>query len=200
MTSMKMKNRNQYKIQKSQKGVGNNAYTSRAEQAYIQNTTSYLELFMNTIKIKDFYNRYQYEMQKSCNGRGNNAYKIYMSRVEEGCIPNTISYVKLFMNTLKTKNNLCNGHQYEMQKSRNGVENNAYKIFSSWVEEGNILNAISYVKLFMTIMKVKKNFCDDTNMKYQKAGMEEEIMPIKFLQTGWSRDTFQIQYPMWNCS
>ena len=102
MTSMKMKNRNQYKIQKSQKGVGNNAYTSRAEQAYIQNTTSYLELFMNTIKIKDFYNRYQYKMQKSWDGRGNNAYKINMSRVQEGCIPNTISYVELFMNTLKT--------------------------------------------------------------------------------------------------
>ena len=111
---MKMKNRNQYKIQKSQKGVGNNAYTSRAEQAYIQNTTSYLELFMNTIKIKDVYNRHQYKMQKSWDGRGNNAYKIYMSRVEEGCIPNTISYVELFMNTLKTKKKLCNGHQYEM--------------------------------------------------------------------------------------
>ena len=93
---MKMKNRNQYKIQKSQKGVGNNAYTSRAEQAYIQNTTSYLELFMNTIKIKDFCNRYQYEMQK--------------------------------------------------------------------------------------------------------AGMEEGIMPIKSLRAGWRRDTFQTQYPMWNCS
>ena len=28
---------------------------------------------------------------------------------------NTISYVELLMNTLKIKNNFCNGHQYEMQ-------------------------------------------------------------------------------------
>ena len=46
------------------------------------------------IKIKDFCNRYQYEMQKSWDGEGNNAYKIFMSRVEEGYIPNTISYVE----------------------------------------------------------------------------------------------------------
>ena len=74
--------------------------TSRVEQGYIRNTTSYLELFMNTIKIKDFCNRYQYEMQKSWDGGGNNAYKIFMSRVEEGYVPNTISYVELFMSTL----------------------------------------------------------------------------------------------------
>ena len=164
-----MKNRNQYKIQKSQEGLGNNAYTSRVEQAYIQNTTAYLELFMNTIKIKDFYNRYQYEMQKSCNGRGNNAYKIYMSRVEEGCIPNTISYVELFMNTLKIKNNFCNGHQYEMQKSQDGGGNNAYQIFSGRLEEGNIPNTISYVKLFMTTMKMKNNFCDGYQYEMQKS-------------------------------
>ena len=83
--------------------------TRRVEQGYIPNTTSYLELFMNTIKIKDFCNRYQYEMQKRWDG-GNNAYKIFMSQVEEGYIPNTISYVELFMNTLKIKNNFCNGH------------------------------------------------------------------------------------------
>ena len=112
MTTMEMKNGNQYKIQKSQNGGGNNAdkiFTSRVEQGYIPNTTSYLELFMNTIKIKDFCNRYQYEMQKRWDG-GNNAYKIFMSQVEEGYIPNTISYVELFMNTLKIKNNFCNGH------------------------------------------------------------------------------------------
>ena len=33
-------------------------------------------------------------MQKSWDGEGNNAYKIFMSRVEEGYIPNTISYVE----------------------------------------------------------------------------------------------------------
>ena len=159
---MKMKNGNQYKIQKSQNGGGNNAdknFMSWVEQGYISNTTSYLELFMNTIKIKDFCNRYQYEMQKRWDG-GNNAYKIFMSQVEEGYIPNTISYVELFMNTLKIKNNFCNGHQYEMQKSRDGGGNNAYKIFSSQVEEGNIPNIISYGKLFMTTMKMKNNFCD----------------------------------------
>ena len=77
MTTMKMKNGNQYKIQKNQNGEGNNAYkifTSRVEQGYIPNTTSYLELLMNTIKTKDFCNRFQYEMQKSWDGRGNNAY------------------------------------------------------------------------------------------------------------------------------
>ena len=97
MNIMKMKNGNQNKIQKSQNGGGNNAnknFMSWAEQGYIPNTISYLELFMNTIKIKDFCNRYQYEMQKSWDGEGNNAYKIFMSRVEEGYIPNTISYVE----------------------------------------------------------------------------------------------------------
>ena len=49
-------------------------------------------------------------------------------------------------------------------------------------------------------MKVKNNICDDTNMKYKKGGMEEGIMPIKFLQAGWRRNTFQTQHPMWNCS
>ena len=101
-----MKNGNQYKIQKSQNGGGNNAdknFMSRVEQGYISNTTSYLELFMNTIKIKDFCNRYQYEMQKSWDGGGNNAYKIFTSWVEEGYIPNTISYVELLMNTFKKK-------------------------------------------------------------------------------------------------
>ena len=94
---MKMKNGNQNKIQKSQNGGENNAnknFMSWAEQGYIPNTISYLELFMNIIKIKDFCNRYQYEMQKSWDGEGNNAYKIFMSRVEEGYIPNTISYVE----------------------------------------------------------------------------------------------------------
>ena len=65
---------------------------------------------MNTIKIQDLCNRYQYEIQKSWDGGGNNANKIFISHVEEGYIPNPISYVKLFMNTLKMKNNFCNGH------------------------------------------------------------------------------------------
>ena len=39
-----------------------------------------------------------------------------------------------------------------------------------------------------------------TNMKCEKAGMEEGIMPIKFLWAGWRRLTFQTPYPMVNCS
>ena len=98
-----MKNGNRYKIQKSQNGGGNNAnknFTSRMEQGYIPNTKSYLGLFMNTIKIKDFCNRYQYEMQKSWDGGENNSYEIFMSQVEEGYIPNTISYVDILCGTV----------------------------------------------------------------------------------------------------
>ena len=75
-------------------------------------------------------------MQKSQNGGGNNAYKIFTSQVEEGSIPDTISNVKLFMTTMKMKNNFCDGYQYEIQKSRDGGGNNAYKIFTSQVEDG----------------------------------------------------------------
>ena len=163
MTTMKMKNGNHYKIQKSQIGERNNAdknFTSWVEQGYIPNTTYYLELFMNTIKIKDFCNRYQYEMQIIWDGGGNSAFKIFTSRVEEEYIPNTISYVGLFMTTMKLKNNFCDGYQYEIQKSRDGGGNNAYKIFMGWVKEGYIPNTISYVKLFMNTLKVKNNFCN----------------------------------------
>ena len=47
-------------------------------------------------------------MQKIRDGGGNNAYKIFSSWVKVGNIPNTISYVELFMNSLKMKNNFCN--------------------------------------------------------------------------------------------
>ena len=40
----------------------------------------------------------------------------------------------------------------------------------------------------------------ETSIKSKKARMREGIMPIKSLQGGWRRDTFQAQYPMWNCS
>ena len=119
MTTMKMKNGSQYKIQKSQNGGENNAdkdFTSRVEQGYIPNTTSYLELLMKKIKIKDLCTRYQYEMQKSWDGGENNAYKIFMSHVEERYIPNTIYYVKLFMTTMKMKNKFCDAYQYEIKK------------------------------------------------------------------------------------
>ena len=42
----------------------------------------------------------------SRDGGGNNAYRIFTNRVKEGYIPNTISYVEVFMNTLKIKKNL----------------------------------------------------------------------------------------------
>ena len=168
---MKMKNGNQYKIQKSQNGGGNNAnknFMSQVEQGSISNTTCYLELFMNTIKIKDFCNRYQYEMQIIWDGGGSNAFKIFMSRVEEEYIPNTISYVQLFMTIMKMKNNFCDGYQYEIQKSQDGGWNNAYKIFTSRVKEGYVPNTISYVKLFMTTMKMKNNFFDGYQYEIQK--------------------------------
>ena len=87
-------------------------------------------LFVNTLEIKNnFCNGQQHEMQKSRDRGRNNTYKIFSSWVEEGKIPNTISYVKLFMATMKIKNNFCDGYQYEIQKIRNGGGNIAYKIF-----------------------------------------------------------------------
>ena len=91
-------------------------------------------------KMKNnFGNGYQYEMQKSRDGGGNNAYKIFASWLEEGKIPNTISYVELFVTAMKMKNSFCNGRQYEMQKSWDGGGNNACKIFMCHVEEENII-------------------------------------------------------------
>ena len=79
--------------------------------------------------------------------------------MKEKNIPNTISYLELLMTTMQIKSNFWAGHQYEMQKSRDGGRN-AYKIFKSLVEEVNIPNTISYVELFMatmTFMKMKNN-------------------------------------------
>ena len=168
INTLKIKNNlcngHQYEMQKSCNGGENNAYpifSSGLEEENIPNKISYMNLFMTTMKIKNnFGDGYQYEMQKSQDGGGNNAYKTIMSRVEEGDIPNTIYYVELLVNTLKIKNNLCNGHQYEMQKSGDGGENNAYKIFTSWLEEGYIPNLISYVELFMNTLKIKNSFCN----------------------------------------
>ena len=99
------------------------------------------------------------------------------------------------MTTMKMKN----GNRYKIQKKQDKGGNNAYKIFTSRVEEGYIPNTISYVQLFMTTMK-RKNFCNGYQYEMQKAGMEEGIMPIKSLRAEWKRDTFQSQYPMWNYS
>ena len=121
----------------------------------------YVELFMTTMKMKNnFCDGYQYEIQKSQDGGGNNAYKIFTSRVEEGYVPNTISYVKLFMTTMKMKNNFCNGHQYELQKSQDGGGNNAYKIIMCRVEERNIIwKHKTCLELFIATMK-KKQFSE----------------------------------------
>ena len=164
MTTMKYNfcNRCQYKMQKNRDGGGNNAYkifTSWVEEENIPKTISYVEVFMTTRKMKNnFYIGCRYEMQKSRDGGGNNANKTFASRVEEGKIPNTISYVELFMTTMKMKNNFCDGYQHEMQKSWDGGGNNVYKIFTSWVEEGYIPNTMSYLELFMTPMKMKNNY------------------------------------------
>ena len=116
----------------------------------------------------------------------------------EGDIPNVISHTELFV-TMKMKNNFCNGNKYEIQKSQDGGGNKAYKTFMSWVVEGNILNTISHIELFITI-GMKNNFCSKNQHEMQKSQMEEEIRPIKSLQTRWRSGTIQAQYPMWNCS
>ena len=148
-------------MQKIRDGGGNNVYkifTSWVEEGYIPNTISYVELFMNTMKIKNnFCNGHQFEMQKSCDGGGNNASKIFSSCVQEGNIPKTISYVDLFMTTMKMKNNFCDGRQYEMQKSQDGRRNNASKIIICLVEETNIIcKRKTCLELFIATMKMKQ--------------------------------------------
>ena len=92
------------------------------------------------------------------------------------------------------KNNLSNGHQYKMQKSRDRGGNNSYKIFSSRVEEGNISYTISYVKLFITTKEMKNNSCYGYQYEMQKSGVEQGKVSIKSLQARWGRETFQTQY------
>ena len=151
-------------MQKNRDGGGNNAYKffrSLVKNGNIPNTILRVELFMNAIRIKDnFCDGYQYEMQKRRDGGDNNTYKIFTSRVEEGNILSTISFMELFMTAMKMKNNSWDGYQYAMQQCQDGGRNKSYKIFTSRVEEGNISNTVSYVELFMTPMKMKKNFCN----------------------------------------
>ena len=135
----------------------------------IPNAISHMELFI-TMKLKNnFCNRYQYKMQKSQDEGGNKAYEIFASQVEEGSSPNIISYVELFMTTMKMKNNFCNGRQYEMQKSRDGGGNNAYTIFTNRVMERNIPNTVSHMELLMDTMKMKNNFCNGYQYETQKS-------------------------------
>ena len=71
MTPIKMKsnfcNGHQYEMQKGQDGGGNNAYKifmARVEEGYTPNTTSYVEDFMTSMKMKNYFcDGFQYEMQ-----------------------------------------------------------------------------------------------------------------------------------------
>ena len=90
---------------------------------------------------------------------GNKAYKIFTSRVVEGNIPNTISRMELFMATLKMKNNFFNEYQYEMQKSWDGGGNNAFKIFTSWVDEEKYYMQARYL-VWSCPTKKKKQFSE----------------------------------------
>ena len=100
----------------------------------------------------------------------------------------------------KWKNNFCEGYQYKIQKCRDGEGNNAYKIFTSRVEEGYIPNTISYVKLFMNTLKIKIVSAMDTSMKCEKARTKERITPIKSLCARWRRDIYANIKLLWNCS
>ena len=106
----------------------------------------------------------------------------------------TVSYIKLFMTTMKVKN----GNQYKIQKSQDEGGNNAYKIFTRWVEEGYIPSTISHVELFMNTMK--KKICNGYQYEIQKSWDGGRNKPIKSLRPRWRRDTFQTQCPMWNFS
>ena len=90
-------------MQKNWDGGGYNA--CKTFMRYIPKTISYVELFMNILKIKNnLCNGYQYEMQKSWDGGGNNAYKIFMSRVEErNIICKHKTCLELFIATMKKK-------------------------------------------------------------------------------------------------
>ena len=141
----------------------------------------------------------QYKIQKSQNGWGNNADKDFTSRVEQGYIPNTISYLELLMKNIKIKD-FCTRYQYEMQKCWDEGGNNAYKIFMSHVKEGYIPNTIYYLKLFMTTTEMKNTFCDGYQYEIKKSWYEGRNNAYKIFTSMWRRDTFQTQYPMWNCS
>ena len=114
-------------------------------------------------------NRDQYKIWRRQAGGGHISYKILTSQVEEGNIPNTISYVEVFMTTMKMKNNFYNGYQYEIQKSRDGWGNNAYKVLTSCVEEGHIPKTMSYGNYSWLPWKKKNSFCDGHQYEMRKS-------------------------------
>ena len=131
-------------------------------------------LFVNTLEIKNnFCNGQQYEMQKSRDRGRNNTYKIFSSWVEEGKIPNTISYVKLFMATMKIKNNFCDGYQYEIQKIRTGGE---------YLENKEIISAIDTSMKWPNKLKFKRK-CNQTSSSFSA------LMKVGRQVTKWSQAT-----------
>ena len=74
---------------------------------------------------------------------------------------------------MKMKNNLCDGYQYEIQKSRDGGGNNAYKIF---ITGGGGIHSKHNI-LCGTVHEYLENkkiiSAMDTSMKCKKVRMEE---------------------------
>ena len=141
-------------------------------------------------------------MPKSQDEGGNNAYQIFASQVEEGNISNTISYVELSMTAMKIKNNFCNESQYEMQKIQNGGGNNAYKIFTSRVVEGNNPNTTSHMELFVATMKMKNDFCDGYQYKMEKSrdGGGHNAFKIFMSWVKEGKYYIKLKYLVWSCS
>ena len=85
-------------------------------------------------------------------------------------------------------------------KYRDGGGNNAYKILRAWWRREVFQTQYPMWNCSWLPWKWKIIFALDASMKCKKAEMEEWIRPIKSLWAGWSRKTFQTQYPMGNCS
>ena len=206
MTTMNMKNNfcdgHQHEMRKNWDEGRNHTYkifTRWVGEGNIPNTVSYVELFMTTMNMKNnFCDVHQYEMRKSWDGGRNHTYKIFTRWVGEGNIPNTVSYVELFMTTMNMKNNFCDVHQHEMRKSWDGGRNHTYKIFTRWVGEGNIPNTVSYVELFMTTMKMKNNFCDGHQHEMQESRDGGGNNVYKIIQAGWRREILYENKISWN--
>ena len=74
-------------------------------------------------------------------------------------------YAELFMTPMKMKNNFCDGHQYEKQKSQDGGGNNAYKIIMCRVEERNIIRKHNLFGAVHSYNEMKKNQFSESSKK-----------------------------------
>ena len=74
--------------------------------------------------------------------------------------------------------------QYEMQKSRDGGGNNAYKAFTSQMEEGTFQRQYAMSNCSWLPWKWKVISAMETSMKCKKVWMEEGIMAINFYEPG----------------